>query len=216
MGAAARKSRQAPRPTVAKAVAHPIRATCLVMMAERPTSSSEVARYLCIKDMSAVHYHTEALAEAGLIEEVRTRQVRGATEHFYRAIERPITTAEEEAELDKDERCSWAETIISLFAANATHALEKETLIARTDHHLTRLTMNVDDEGWEEMAAAYMELYERVEEIKVATAKRLRRSPNKKATRKKPTRVISFQAMFPIPDIRPNQSGGPAPPTSAS
>lgn len=200
MGAPVATESRRPKTALAKAVAHPIRATSLVMMAERPTSPAEVARHLDI-ETSNVSWHVGALAEAGLIEEVGTRRVRGATEHFYRAIDRPFTTSEEEADLEPGERRSWAETILSLFAANASHALETGTLLARDDFHLTRKTMNLDLEGWRRCVTAYMDLFERVEEIEVDAAVRMG------VTGEKPMRVITFQAAFEIPDIRPEASG---------
>ena len=80
--------------TLAAAVAHPLRARCLTIFAERAASPSEIARELRL-DVSNVGYHVTALAEANLIERVRSRPVRGATENFYRAIELPVVTAEQ-------------------------------------------------------------------------------------------------------------------------
>lgn len=53
--------------------------------------------------------------------------------------------------------------------------------------------MNVDEEGWTELTAAYMELYERIAEIQTTAAKRTGKSDEK------PLRVLTFQSLFEIP-----------------
>src|ERR1700755_1858647 len=89
-------TRRSPEATLGATVAHPMRCRCLAILADRVASPAEIARQLGL-EVSNVGYHVSALAEAGLIEEVGQRPVRGAVEHFYRAIVRPITpTAEEE------------------------------------------------------------------------------------------------------------------------
>lgn len=164
--------RRSPEATLGATVAHPLRCRCLAVLADRVASPAEIARELGL-EVSSVGYHVNALAEAGLIEEVGQRPVRGAVEHFYKAVVRPITTTDEEAELSLDKRLSFARTIWSLIAANATIAIEAGTLVERPEHHLTRVPLRVDEEGWLELAAAYMELYERVYEIHEESVKRL-------------------------------------------
>src|ERR1700761_5199553 len=170
-------TRRSPEATLGATVAHPMRCRCLAILADRVASPAEIARQLGL-EVSNVGYHVNALAEAGLIEEVGQRPVRGAVEHFYKAIVRPITSDDEEAELTVAERTSFARTIWSLIAANATTALEAGTLVERADHHLTRLPLRVDEQGWSEVSAAYLELYERVYEIQANSAERLGADPD--------------------------------------
>ncbi|MBS1887684.1 MAG: winged helix-turn-helix transcriptional regulator [Actinobacteria bacterium] len=174
------------------AVSHPIRSKCLVILAERVASPAEISRELG-SEVTTIGYHVTALAEAGLIEEVGNRPVRGALEHFYRAVQLPIVTGEQEADLSEAERRVHAESVLSIHAANAAHALEVGTFLDRADHHLTRHALNVDEAGWSELVEAYLELYERVYAIKEAAAGRLGRSG------KKPIRVVSFQSLFEVP-----------------
>jgi DNA-binding transcriptional ArsR family regulator len=169
--------RRSPEATLGAVVAHPIRCHCMAILGERSASPAEIGRQLGL-EVSKVGYHVTALAEAGLIEEIGQRPVRGAVEHFYRAVVRPITSADEEAELTHEERTSFARTIWSLITANATTALEAGTLVERPDHHLTRVPLQVDEQGWSEMGEAYMELYERVYEIQAGSAERLGAHPD--------------------------------------
>ena len=134
-----------------------------------------------------------ALAEANLIEEVGQRPVRGAVEHFYRALQLPVVTAEQEAERGDAERRSFAETTVSIYCANFSHAMETGSHLARDDHHLTRHAFNVDDEGWDELTTAYMELFERVYAIQETAAGRMGKTDDE------PVRVVSFLSLFEMP-----------------
>jgi DNA-binding transcriptional ArsR family regulator len=172
-------------------------------------SPAEIARELGL-EVSNVGYHVTALAEAGLIEEVGQRPVRGAVEHFYRAVVRPITSAEEEAELSIAERLSFARTIWSLIAANATTALEAGTVVKRPEHHLTRVPIHVDEQGWSELSDAYMELYERVYSIQAGAAERLGGDPDDPGIS-----VLSVLAFFETPEAAlPTSLGEAQPPES--
>jgi DNA-binding transcriptional ArsR family regulator len=71
---------------LARATAHPLRVSILEILGidgGRTMSPSDLCRELQIP-LSNTNYHVTELAKAGLIELVRERQVRGATEHFYR------------------------------------------------------------------------------------------------------------------------------------
>jgi DNA-binding transcriptional ArsR family regulator len=190
--AAIRRSRNA---TLGATVAHPLRCRCLTILADRVASPAEIARELGL-EVSNVGYHVGALADAGLIEEVGQRPVRGAVEHFYRAVVRPITSVEEEAELSLDKRLSFARTIWSLITANATTAIQSGILVERPEHHLTRVPVRVDEQGWSDLAEAYMELYERVYEIQTASAERLGEDPDEPGIS-----VLSVLAFFETPEV---------------
>ena len=71
---------------LARATAHPLRISILEILGldgGRTLSPSDLSQELQIP-LSNTNYHVTELAKAGLIELVRQRQVRGATEHFYR------------------------------------------------------------------------------------------------------------------------------------
>jgi DNA-binding transcriptional ArsR family regulator len=71
---------------LARATAHPLRISVLEILGMdggRVLSPSDLCQELQIP-LSNTNYHVTELAKAGLIELVRQRQVRGATEHFYR------------------------------------------------------------------------------------------------------------------------------------
>jgi len=71
---------------LARATAHPLRVSILEILGldgGRTLSPSDLCQELQIP-LSNTNYHVTELAKAGLIVLVRQRQVRGATEHFYR------------------------------------------------------------------------------------------------------------------------------------
>ena len=84
--------------TLAAIVAHPTRARAFSILAERTASPVEIAQEIG-KDVGHVGYHVRKLQQLNLIELVDERPVRGAVEHFYRAIARPIFDEEEFAAL---------------------------------------------------------------------------------------------------------------------
>ncbi|MGN6215679.1 MAG: helix-turn-helix domain-containing protein [Solirubrobacterales bacterium] len=85
---------------LARATAHPLRVSILEILGidgGRVLSPSDLSHELQIP-LSNTNYHVTELAKAGLIELVRERQVRGATEHFYRL---PVAEGAREAQPDE-------------------------------------------------------------------------------------------------------------------
>lgn len=95
---------------LARATAHPLRVSILEILGidgGRVLSPSDLSRELQIP-LSNTNYHVTELAKAGLIELVRERQVRGATEHFYRLPEASVEgDGEREQPVEEVER-AWA------------------------------------------------------------------------------------------------------------
>jgi len=82
---------------LARATAHPLRVSILEILGidgGRTLSPSELCLELQIP-LSNTNYHVTELYKAGLIELARERQVRGATEHFYRLPGATIAKANE-------------------------------------------------------------------------------------------------------------------------
>jgi len=68
------------------ALGHPLRRRVLrkMLAEERLISPRELAADLD-EPLSALSYHVRVLAECGAAKLVRTKQIRGSTQHFYRA-----------------------------------------------------------------------------------------------------------------------------------
>jgi|SRR6476646_6106910 len=94
---------------LARATAHPLRVSILEILGidgGRVLSPSDLSRELQIP-LSNTNYHVTELAKSGLIELVRERQVRGATEHFYRLPGTAAAASPEEQPAEDAER-AWA------------------------------------------------------------------------------------------------------------
>jgi DNA-binding transcriptional ArsR family regulator len=69
-------------PSQVKAISHPLRTTILGLLHERAATVNELAVALG-RPKSTVAHHVKVLAEAGLLQVVRTRRVRAIEERFY-------------------------------------------------------------------------------------------------------------------------------------
>ncbi len=190
------KERESIGKALGDSVSHPLRARCLTILADRVASPVEIAREIGA-DVTAVSYHVKCLKALGLVEKIGERKVRGAMENFYRAVVRPCISTEEEAALTVHERNVFAQVILSVFAANASTALDAGTFVERPDHQATRVPVRVDEEGWSDLAAAYEGLFERVFEIQTESAERLGAKPDDPGIP-----AISFMALFEMPEER--------------
>jgi hypothetical protein len=150
------KQRHTMDQTLAAVVAHTTRARSFMILAERTASPVEIAKEIG-KDVGHVGYHVRKLQELGLIELVDERPVRGAVEHFYRAIERPMVTEEQYALLDQTGRNSFAREICQLVVADVSAAIASEVFSSRANNCVARAPMLVDEQGWDELSAIYTE-----------------------------------------------------------
>jgi DNA-binding transcriptional ArsR family regulator len=70
------------KPSQVKAISHPLRTTILGLLHERAATVTELAAAV-ERPKSTVAHHVKVLAEAGLVQVVRTRRVRAIEERFY-------------------------------------------------------------------------------------------------------------------------------------
>ncbi len=151
--------------TLAAIAAHPLTVACYMRLAETIASPNELAVQLRT-DLGKVSYHVRKLNRLGAIEEVDNRPVRGATEHFYRAIERPVVTDEEWSQLSMEERLNISRDILQRLVAELSLAVETGTFDARHDRVLIRHPdLDLDEVGWRELNSLLIEMEERTYEI---------------------------------------------------
>lgn len=157
--------------TLAAIVAHPTRARCFSILAERTASPVEIAQEIG-KDVGHVGYHVRKLQQLDLIELVDERPVRGAVEHFYRAIERPVVREEGFAEQTPEEREVFTRHILQLHVTDIARAMDEHTFDERANRALIRLPMLVDEDGFKELADLHVEMYERTLDIQARSDER--------------------------------------------
>lgn len=175
--------------TLAAIVAHPLRARILTVLAERVASPRQLATALGC-ELHETSYHTKKLKELDLIELVREEPVRGAVQHFYRAIRRPMVNAEEYALLSRSERNAFATEACQLSFADAAAALASEKFSSRSDNMVARLPMSLDEEAWKEASRLQDETLAEMLEIQARSDER------RTQTGEEPIRACSVSLLF--------------------
>lgn len=147
-------------PDVVKALAHPLRVRILNILDERTASPVEIARELDMP-LGNVSYHVRMLAKLGLIKIVGRRQRRGAIEHFYRADERPVITDRAWGEVPEIAKHAFVEASLSSTSAYVEAAAQTGGF-NRPEAHLSRTTMEVDEQTFKEISQEISDVFMRV------------------------------------------------------
>jgi DNA-binding transcriptional ArsR family regulator len=146
------KNRDAADSALLKALSHPVRARALTVLNQRAASPSELASEQG-EAVGYVAYHVRVLHELGMIELVKTRQVRGATEHFYRSTARPYLDDDFWGKLSIDSRTGISVASVASLNNAIRAAFAGGTFDSRTDRHLSNITLDLDETGWREANA---------------------------------------------------------------
>jgi DNA-binding transcriptional ArsR family regulator len=154
-----------------RAIGHPLRLRLLTIFNERVASPSDLAAELG-EPIGNVSYHTRILARLGCVELVKTKQVRGAVEHYYRAVVRPVFSDDDWAELPLSIRKSLAGAVLTEIADDMS-AAAAEGGFDRDDVHINRTPLTLDQQGWQELNELLQELGEQALEIQAQSAARL-------------------------------------------
>jgi DNA-binding transcriptional ArsR family regulator len=185
--------------TLGAVVSHPLRAACLRILNERIASPKELARALGEEDVGNVAYHVRVLLKLKKIQLVDQKPRRGATEHFYRAVERPFVDTEEFEALPPKDRQRFIREILEEIFADATEALSVGTMCERADMSMNRFPTSVDEEGWRELAKLMWETQQKAFDIQARTDERASKDPDGKRI---PARVVCMAFEMPEPNPR--------------
>ena len=163
-------------PRFIKALGHPMRVRILALLQGRTATPRELAQWLDAT-LGTVSYHVRALSDLGLLELVRTTQVRGAIAHHYRARERPRISDEAwDAAPPIAKQAAIAATLLTINdyaqASAAAGGFERDE--ARLSHGAPKL----DAKGWQQAARACSKLLAELEKIEDAAAARIARDPH--------------------------------------
>jgi DNA-binding transcriptional ArsR family regulator len=156
---------------LAKALSHPLRAHVLSILNERVASPNQIANELG-EPLGNVSYHVKTLAEMGCIELVNTEPRRGAIEHFYRAVVRPFFSDNDWKRLPPSARQGISDSTLQLIWEDTSEALNAGTFDRRTDRHLSRSRLVLDEQGWEKVNGLLLDTMNRVVDIEAESAKR--------------------------------------------
>lgn len=155
-----------------EAMRHPLRARILRLLVEQGEMSPAQLSRALHADLRDVSYHMRRLEPLECAELVRTRPVRGALEHFYRATERHLVDTEEFEDLDPiaadDLVCNSFQRVVDDFVAS-----RKARMIGfDKNFHLTRTPQILDEEGFEEAMGIYERLRLEMAEVERRSAER--------------------------------------------
>ena len=151
-------------PNLAKALSHPLRQRILERLsADGETSPTQIARLLDAP-LPNVAYHVRVLLELDCVELVRTRQVRGALEHYYRAIAHPWLDAEQWAQLPASFRRQALARKLHEIVSNASDAAVAGGFV-QPAAMVRRLCLRLDEQGWQDVAVLLEDMLASVQRI---------------------------------------------------
>jgi DNA-binding transcriptional ArsR family regulator len=156
---------------LARALAHPLRQRILMLLEHEVQTPLDLARAIG-EPLNKIGYHVHALREAGCIELVKTEHRRGAIAHFYRPTSRAFLTDEQWAGLPLSMRRRLVAQTLSDVVSDAREAAEGDGF----DHdevHVTRTELELDDEGFAELAELLNSTLDRALVIQAESAARL-------------------------------------------
>jgi DNA-binding transcriptional ArsR family regulator len=152
---------------LAKAMSHPLRIRLLVELTKGVHSPKMVAD-LVGEPVENVAYHVKVLRDLGCIELVDTKQKRGATEHFYRAVTGAFVSNAPSADLPYETRAAMTTTVLQQAFIAAHEAIDARALDARTDRRLSLTRLSLTEDGWLEVNRLLDDVLERAVELHVA------------------------------------------------
>ncbi len=164
---------------MAKVFAHPVRTKILTMLGQKEYSPKEITEILHPDEenppIAGVAYHFRVLAEADLIEEVKSAHRRGAKQTWYRATSRAFLGDPLFPALSPDEVEVATRRVLNAQLERIKGAIEGRTIDKRADSHLSANTGLVDEEGWAELVEIFDRGLDRYLEIVVESGQRSER-----------------------------------------
>lgn len=176
-----------------RALAHPLRHDILNVCDNRPASPKEIAEELG-EDFKKVCHHVSYLESKGLLELVDTDNRKGGTQHFYRAIRRPLVDMDQANALSRATREVQSATALRFFLKDLLEASNGGSLDDHEQRSILREKHVLDDQGIRESAEAAEELIDRLKEIAAGSAGRL-------AAQRQPGRTVTAHvSIFTLPE----------------
>jgi DNA-binding transcriptional ArsR family regulator len=157
---------------LAKALAHPLRVRILTSLHKGVSSPNQLSQELG-EPLGNVSYHVKTLLEFDCVELVKTEPRRGAVEHFYRATERTFFSDSEWEKIPASARKGICGSVLETIGQDATEALIAGSIDARTNSHVSRTPLTLDEQGWSDLTEVLADTLNRAIEIQGEAASRL-------------------------------------------
>jgi DNA-binding transcriptional ArsR family regulator len=163
-------------PRWVRAISHPLRIRLLAMLDEEAASPVVLANKLQ-QPLGTIAYHVRTLYDLGLLELVRTRQRRGATEHYYKTSTHPRFTDGAWGDLDTVSKQRVLTAILDRAHDYASRSAAAGGFDA-ADAHFTSTPLKLDAKGWTKLASATKRWLEETARIEREAAKRIAKEPH--------------------------------------
>jgi DNA-binding transcriptional ArsR family regulator len=170
-GSAAKKAN---RGALGAAMAHPLRGRVLFVVADKPRVSIRQIAARLDESPSRVRRQLQALEKNGLVEVVSRRNRRGGVEYLYSATTEPSLWGDEGGVVSPEQQRAAALEILRLVLSDATAAVRAGTFGSGPGHSEVRAWGEVDQEGWEELAAIHLRACKEVKAALAAAGERVR------------------------------------------
>ena len=154
-----------------KALAHPLRQQLLMALSERVASPSELAEELG-EPLGNVSYHVRMLVDLGTIELVSTTPRRGALEHHYRAVVRPLIDDATYSTFPSSTKRAIMGDILKAIWADVGAAADANTF-DDDKVHVSRQPLSLDADGWDAVAKILESAVHEIQDLQAASAKRI-------------------------------------------
>jgi DNA-binding transcriptional ArsR family regulator len=158
-------------PSVAKALAHPLRTRVLAALEGRTASPSQLAAELEVP-LGVLSYHVRRLTALGFLRLVKRVPRRGAVEHYYTAAARPPVTDQAWGATPSVVKQAMLGASLDQVGSMVTAAAAAGGFAA-PESRLSRVRVRVDEQGWREMAQELAESEKRIEAIERESQRRL-------------------------------------------
>jgi DNA-binding transcriptional ArsR family regulator len=166
---------------VAKAMSHPLRLRILTALNQRPMSPSQFQRAFGREgeSLSRISRQFRKLESYHLIEEIEQKSGgsrRGGVEHVYRSIQVTEIDTPIWAVLPYQFKRAMSAVTAENMGIRIAQALESETIDARSNRHLSWMTVPLDQQGWDHVIAQTDAHFEWVRDEAVRAGERLAES----------------------------------------
>jgi DNA-binding transcriptional ArsR family regulator len=162
------------RGALAAAMAHPVRGRVLVAVAEKPRVSIRQIAARLDEPSRRVRHQLEVLQRVGLVDAVPRKNRRGGIEYLYAATTRLDLPGDEDGTVTAEQERAVALAVLRLVLADATAAVRAGTFGSHPGHGEVREWGEVDQAGWDELAAIHLRAYEEVRAAFAAARKRVK------------------------------------------
>jgi hypothetical protein len=134
------------------------------------------------------------LEALGCIKLVKTEPRRGATEHFYRSLVRSVLDEEQWARLTPDAQEALSYAWLEMLKKGAYAAIAAKTFDSRSDRHLSRTPVRVDEQGWQETMSLLGDTLSEIQEIETRSCERMRSDSSVGGSKRLTVALLGFES----------------------